>query len=76
MERSVNEKKDHEAEHTGIRCEPCEFCDLQKGAKNDMNDHVVSEHVISEDYVTSGCSENKSKVQLKVPVLNYPTLKF
>ena len=50
-----------------------------------MKDHVVSEHVISEDisrifpnqrrsdYVTSGCSEDNSKIQLKVPVLIYPT---
>ena len=51
MERSVNEVKDHEAEHTDIICELCEFCDLQKRVKNDMNDHVVSEHVISEDKI-------------------------
>ena len=50
-----------------------------------MKDHVVSEQVISEDisrifpnlrrsdYVTSGCSEDNSKIHLKVPVLIYPT---
>ena len=38
--------KDHKAEHTVIRCDPCEFCDELKGAKNDMNDHMVSEHLV------------------------------
>ena len=43
-----------------------------------MNGHLVSEHVIfpnprRSNYVTFGYSEDKSKIQLKVPVLKYPT---
>ena len=50
-----------------------------------MKDHVVSEQVISEDisrifpnlrrsdYLTFECSEDNSKIHLKVPVLIYPT---
>ena len=45
-EWSLNRNKDHKAEHTVIRYDPCEFCDELKGAKNDMNDHMVSEHLV------------------------------
>ena len=61
----------------GYRCDPCELCGEQKGTRNDMNGHLVSEHVIfpnpRSNYVTFGYSEDKSKIQLKVPVLKYPT---
>ena len=71
--RSLNGINDHKAEHTAIRCDPCELYDEQKGAKNSMKDHVVSEHILSEDSsrifsnpsrsnnVTSGCPEDNKQ---------------
>ena len=52
-------------EHNAIRCGPSELCDEQKGAHDDMKDHMVFRHVRifpnprRLDQVTSGCSKEK-----------------